>query len=222
MTRTPDNSRPGGIYDPAAAAAASPWARRLNYVQDALLVVVSAVFFYYQALGAIEGSIVNAGFAAEQAILVAMFLTRRRSRATSSRPFDWIVATGGWLPLLARPHEAEGSLALAGAITQAGGLGLTCAAMLSLGRSFGVVAANRGLKVHGPYRFVRHPVYLAHTVTFIGFVMANPTPWNAGIGITTLMFQVFRMRAEERVLAATSEYSEYRKQVRWRLLPGVY
>lgn len=211
-----------GIYNPASAAVASRWARRLNSVQDALLVVVSAVFFYYQALGAIEGSAVNAGFAAEQAILVAMFLTRRRSRATSARPIEWLIAAGGWLPLLARPHEADSSLAIAGAITQVGGLGLTCAAMLSLGRSFGVVAANRGLKVHGLYRLVRHPVYLAHTVTFIGFVMANPTPWNASIGITTLAVQVLRMRAEERVLAATSEYDVYRKQVRWRLLPGVY
>jgi len=221
MTTASTPPRPG-IYDPAAAAALSPWARRGNYVQDALLVVVSAIFFYYQALGASDGSLVNAGFAAEQAILVAMFLTRRRSRATSSRPFEWLVASGGWLPLLARPHEAEGPLALAGAILQAGGLGLTCAAMLSLGRSFGVVAANRGLKVHGLYRFVRHPVYLAHSVTFVGFFMANPTPWNAFVGIATLACQVFRMSAEERVLAATSEYDDYRRHVRWRLLPGVY
>lgn len=222
MSRNSATASTEGIYNPAAAAVASPWVRRINYLQDALLIVVSAVFFYSQALGALGGSIVNAGFAAEQAILVGMFLTRRRSRATSSRPFDWLVATGGWLPLLARPHEAEGSLAMAGAITQVGGLGLTCAAMLSLGRSFGVVAANRGLKVHGPYRFVRHPVYLAHTVTYIGFVMANPTPWNAAIGVATLTCQVFRMRAEERVLSATSDYNEYRARVRWRLVPGVY
>jgi protein-S-isoprenylcysteine O-methyltransferase Ste14 len=216
------STTPAGIYDPVAAAARSRWTRRLNHAQDALLVVVSAFFFYAQVLGAVEGNLVNAGFALEQAILVAMFLVRRRSRATSSRPFDWVVAAGGWAPLLARPHESTEALAFSGGAIQVVGLLLATGAMVALGRSFGVVAANRGLKVIGPYRLVRHPIYLAHVLTFGGFLVANFTPLNAGLFVLTVAFHLLRIRAEERVLAATSDYDGYRQRVRWRLIPGVF
>src|SRR5690606_32669038 len=102
------------------------------------------------------------------------------------------------------------------------GLGLTCYAMLTLGRSFGVVAANRGLKINGPYRLVRHPIYLAHTITLMGFVVANFTPLNLAIALVTTALQILRIRAEERVLSATGDYDSYRGRVRWRLLPGVF
>jgi protein-S-isoprenylcysteine O-methyltransferase Ste14 len=210
------------VYDPIAAASRSPWTRRLNMAQDAALVVVAALFAYGQTLAVLDGNSLNLGFAFEQAILVTLFLVRRRSRATSRRPFDWIVAAGGWLPLLARPAEIDGPWAVAGAIVQVGGLGFACAAILSLGRSFGVVAANRGLKVGGMYRFVRHPIYLAHVLTFTGFLMANPSLLNAALYVLTTTCHLLRIRAEERVLEATSDYAAYRQQVRWRLVPGLF
>jgi len=39
---------------------------------------------------------------------------------------------------------------------------------------------------------------------------------------TVTVFQVLRIQAEERVLAATSDYESYRRAVRWRLVPGLY
>jgi protein-S-isoprenylcysteine O-methyltransferase Ste14 len=199
-------------------------ARRLSMVQDASLVCISAVFFYVHGSHAVSThSISSVFFTVEQALLVSMFLTRRRSQVTSQRPWDWLVATmGGWLPLVMRPHESGGFAEVYGTGVQV--LGLTCviASFLTLGRSFGVVAANRGLKIGGPYRFVRHPIYLSHSITLLGFVIANLWWYNAVLLIVVTIFQLLRISAEERILNSSSDYAPYKARVRWRLVPGVY
>jgi protein-S-isoprenylcysteine O-methyltransferase Ste14 len=78
------------------------------------------------------------------------------------------------------------------------------------------------LKTAGPYRFVRHPIYLGHNITLAGFLLANFWWWNALVFATVLIFQVLRIQAEERVLRATSDYQSYAARVRWRLVPGLY
>jgi protein-S-isoprenylcysteine O-methyltransferase Ste14 len=200
------------------------WRRYGSMVQDACLVVVSALFFYLQAVHVVsDHSASSVGFAAEQAMLVGMFLTRRRSYATSTRLLDWVVAAGAWLPLAARPVSGEAALPSAlGIAIQVIGLSLTLVCFSALGRSFGVVAANRGLKVHGPYRLVRHPIYFSHFVTLSGFLVANFSPYNVAILGVVAVCQVMRIRAEERVLVETADYAAYRARVRWRLVPGVY
>ncbi len=208
----------------APGAALERWRRRWSYLQDASLICVSAAFFYAHATHAVEtGSITNVFFAIEQGLLVGVFLMRRRTDTTSTRPWDWFVATiGGWLALAMRPHESGGLLETYGTALQVLGLSCVIVGFATIGKSFGVVAANRGLKVGGPYRFVRHPIYMSHSITLIGFTLANLWWYNAAVLITVTIFQVFRMQAEERVLAATSDYDAYRGRVRWRLLPGVY
>ncbi|MGE0598268.1 MAG: isoprenylcysteine carboxylmethyltransferase family protein [Dehalococcoidia bacterium] len=204
--------------------ATSSWRRRLSYGQDALLVCVSGAFFYGHGRYAIEtGSLTNVFFAIEQALLIGIFLTRRRTNTTSQRPWDWFIAAiGGWAALAMQPHEGGTTGEAVGAAIQFAGLALLIVCLLSLGKSFGVVAANRGLKVHGPYRVVRHPVYFAHAVTQVGFIIANPWWPNVALFATICVFQVLRIRAEERVLSATSDYDQYRAVVRWRLIPGLH
>jgi protein-S-isoprenylcysteine O-methyltransferase Ste14 len=92
---------------------------------------------------------------------------------------------------------------------------------LALCRSFGVVAANRGVKTSGPYAFVRHPMYAGYLLVQIGFLMSNPTLWNATVYSVALVLQILRMRAEERILVQDPAYLKYAGEVRFRLLPGV-
>src|SRR5690606_31112435 len=135
----------------------------------------------------------------------------------------WLVAGGGWLPLLMRPvSNSSGIEATVGSGMQAVGLGLTVVGFVYLGRSFGVVAADRGLKVGGPYRVVRHPIYAAHLFTLVGFLIANPSEWNIALGAIVTVCQLLRLRAEERVLTETGDYDGYRARVRWRLVPFIY
>lgn len=201
-----------------------PWRRRLSMAQDAALLVITSLFVYSHAHHAItERSLSGAFFATEQALLAGIFLTRRRTDTTSTRPWDWFVATvGGWLAMAVRTDESGGSLEAFGTGLQIFGIICVFAGFAALGKSFGVVAANRGLKTYGPYRLVRHPIYFAHTMTLTGFVLANWTPWNMTILLVVTLFQVLRIHAEERVLSSTSDYAGYARQVRWRLFPGIY
>ena len=56
-----------------------------------------------------------------------------------------------------------------GAILVAVAAGVSLASLLTLGRWFGIRPALRGLAQAGPYRLVRHPLYLAYLLADIGF-----------------------------------------------------
>jgi len=96
------------------------------------------------------------------------------------------------------------------------------AGKLGLGRSFGIVAANRGIVIRGPYNFVRHPIYAGHVLTHVGFILANPQPVNIALVICSDVALVFRALHEERVLGRDSHYREYCGRVNWHLVPGVF
>ena len=99
---------------------------------------------------------------------------------------------------------------------------LSFASLLSLGRRFGVWPASRGLATRGPYRLVRHPMYLAYVLADIGY---NLQEWNFGTALLVMAGWAslfYRIRAEERILSQDSGWSTYVALVRHRLLPGIW
>ncbi|MBZ9846803.1 isoprenylcysteine carboxylmethyltransferase family protein [Mesorhizobium sp. CA14] len=91
-----------------------------------------------------------------------------------------------------------------------------------LGRSFSIVAQARRLVTTGPYRIVRHPLYVCETVVLLGIVLRNPKWATVTVCIVCLAFQYRRLINEEKVLrAAFPEYDEYARRVPM-LLPRVY
>lgn len=158
----------------------------------------------------------------QEALLVGLFLSRRRSLAYSHRLGDWVLGIAGtWLPLLFRATATTGSFAL-GALLQVLGLGWAIAGALSLGRSIGVVAGNRGLKTAGLYRIVRHPMYAGYLLSYLGYLAAYPTPRNAAILAAGAAALIGRALVEERFLAGEPAYRAYTQRVRWRLVPYVW
>jgi protein-S-isoprenylcysteine O-methyltransferase Ste14/uncharacterized membrane protein (UPF0127 family) len=158
----------------------------------------------------------------QETLLVGLFLLRRRSRVSSARPADWLLGFAGtFLPLLMRAGEAVGPLAWLGRPLQVVGLFLALVAVAGLGRSFGIVAANRGVQTGGPYRLVRHPLYAAYAVTYVGYLLAYPRAVNMLLVAVTVAVMWARANAEERLLAADPEYQAYRARVRWKFVPGV-
>ena len=103
-----------------------------------------------------------------------------------------------------------------------GGIFTQITAKIVLGRSFGVVAANRGVKVAGPYRIIRHPMYAGYTITHIGLLLSMPSLLNAALYTLAFSFQVVRILREEAVLVRSEDYRDFCSRVRYRLLPGVF
>jgi protein-S-isoprenylcysteine O-methyltransferase Ste14 len=93
---------------------------------------------------------------------------------------------------------------------------------MALGRSFGVVPANRGVVVRGPYNVVRHPIYAGYLVTHAAFLLAHPAPWNVAIVLCADTALIVRALMEERVLSTDAAYQQYCQRVGWHLVPGVF
>src|SRR4051794_3915708 len=95
-------------------------------------------------------------------------------------------------------------------------------ALSQLGRSFSVMAESRALVTSGPYRFVRHPLYLAEEIALVGLFMQFASIWTALLFAAQIAFQIRRMHNEEVVLSITyAEYEIYRRNTA-RLIPGIY
>ena len=58
------------------------------------------------------------------------------------------------------------------------GLAVVIAGKITLGRSFALMPANRGVVSTGLYRIVRHPIYMGYLVTHVAFLVASPSLWN--------------------------------------------
>jgi protein-S-isoprenylcysteine O-methyltransferase Ste14 len=100
--------------------------------------------------------------------------------------------------------------------------GLSFTSLVTLGKSFGVRPALRDLVTTGPYRVVRHPIYLSYMISDIGY---NLQEWNFGTIALVMMgwiCLVYRIQAEERVLSNDGGWHNYTVHVRYRLLPGIW
>ena len=101
------------------------------------------------------------------------------------------------------------------------GTAIALAAKLSLRRSFGLVPANRGVKVGGAYRFVRHPMYTGYVLNHIGFLLMFFSVWNIAVYLTCWVLLYLRAIEEERFLLADPAYCAYKDTVRGRIIPGL-
>ena len=111
---------------------------------------------------------------------------------------------------------------VATAMVSAIGLALVVVGKMALGRSFGLVPANRGVVVRGPYTLVRHPIYTGYLITHVAFFIADPIPWNAVVILIADTALILRALMEERVLSKDVAYQGYCQRVGWHLVPGVF
>jgi len=158
-----------------------------------------------------------------EGLIILLLVFRRESRRLSRHPWDWIVALGGsFTVLLVRPATTAIAPEFFGVALQIAGTVFEIYAKVFLGRSFGIVAADRGIVVGGPYRIVRHPIYLGYLVTHVGFLLANWSPRNLALYIVIYFFQISRILAEERILRGDESYRDYCQRVRFRLIPWIF
>jgi protein-S-isoprenylcysteine O-methyltransferase Ste14 len=168
--------------------------------------------------------LIGVAFFAEQAWFVIAFLIRRPARSVATTGGPWLLAAAGTFGgLLLRPSGAHPAWGVtAGLALQMVGLVIAVAALVTLGRSFGFVAANRGVVTRGPYALVRHPVYAAYIIIQLGYLLQSISLRNAAVVALATCCNVGRAVAEERLLARSDAYLDYRDRVPWRLMPGVW
>jgi protein-S-isoprenylcysteine O-methyltransferase Ste14 len=161
---------------------------------------------------------------ASEALVVVLTMFRRSAemidRSMQARVLTAFATFG---PPLVRP-VAFGAIApeTFTAMLSATGLLIVVIGKVSLGRSFGLTPANRGIVCTGMYRFVRHPIYLGYLITHIGFVMANVSKWNVLLLLSADVALLLRAIREEHTLALDPAYEGYMQRVRWRILPHIF
>jgi protein-S-isoprenylcysteine O-methyltransferase Ste14 len=219
------------VNSASAAARDVAWARTIDLLERSFVVTLFSWFTYRMADSIIKHWSEQVAFIWFIELTVVLFIVFRRfPKMVTTSPWDWtltILASSTPLlvtpPLLATSGGAEALLPerVCTALMLFGFL-FQWSAKMTLGRSYGILPANRGVKTRGPYAFVRHPIYLGYTITHIGFLLYAPNLWNVTVYAAGFVFQVLRIFAEERLLARDEAYRDFSRAVPYRLIPGVF
>jgi protein-S-isoprenylcysteine O-methyltransferase Ste14 len=136
-------------------------------------------------------------------------LRRPEPLRPSREPVAFVACALAILGAVALQPGADTSTAwlVAGEVVALVSCAFLLASVLALGTCFGVLPEARGLVTRGPYRVVRHPVYLGELGACAGLVLGAPSAWNLTAAAVLLGAQLVRMRLEERALE--TEFPEY-------------
>ena len=156
-------------------------------------------------------------------LVVVLTVARRRASIVDRSAGARIIATVSivGIPFI-RPTGGGLAPDLVTAAISAAGLLVVIAGKLALGRSFGLMPANRGIVCRGIYKVLRHPIYAGYLVTHAAFLAAHPSLWNLALILVSDSALMIRSVYEERTLAKDPEYADYMTRVRWRVAPGVF
>lgn len=158
------------------------------------------------------------------ALAFTLFIVMRApARRRAREPLAYLACAAAIVPvaLQAPAESAAAELVLVGELVALLGCAWMLVAALALGRCFGVLPEARGLVTHGPYRLVRHPLYLGEFGAMAGLLIASPSARNLAAGAVFVAAQATRMRLEERALGREfPEYAAYAARTP-RLVPSV-
>lgn len=193
-------------------------------------VVVASVWLYYvyegiMVLTTSRYLLVAIVLIFRNTCITLVFLLRRPSKLTSKKVVDWIVAIAG--TFIAYLYSFSGTQPIFPLLLPAAYVIMVLAAFLSaiaivtLGRSFGIVPANRGIKTKGLYAVVRHPLYSLYALLDIGWILHCSSARNCCVFVLYCLIIYSRAKREEKVLRQDPAYQEYALKTRYMFLPGI-
>ncbi|RVQ68921.1 isoprenylcysteine carboxylmethyltransferase family protein [Croceicoccus ponticola] len=209
------------LPETAASPAKFDWkAEAIRFAERAFLVVLSTGVIVRLAPHIAEHPQLVL-FLLGELVGVFMLLIQRRG-AWTVKPWPiFIAVVGTGLALCVIPEGTAYISNLVSFAIIATGAIITLSAKVFLGRSFGVIPANRGVKSIGVYRLVRHPMYLGYMISHIGYVLMYLSAWNVAIYAIVWTALYFRTIEEEKFLRQDESYRQYAEKVRYKLIPGV-
>ncbi len=155
-----------------------------------------------------------------------LMLVRPRAIARRDGVVPLVVSFAGtyavWLvPFLPRGEISPTLQILSAAIALGGSLTIIVT-VLHLGRSFSIVPQARKLVIGGPYRVVRHPLYVAEEIAIVGVLLQYA--WYAALPFLAIhiALQIRRMIYEESLLRAVFPDYEVYAQRTARLIPCIW
>jgi protein-S-isoprenylcysteine O-methyltransferase Ste14 len=158
-------------------------------------------------------------------LLALLIMTRSPAKAQADGLLPRIAAlVGTYLPwtitFLGKTEQALPNLLSTACVLI--GMIMMLVTIRHLGRSFSLVPQARSVVQTGPYRWIKHPLYLAEEIAILGVVLQYLTPVTVIVLILHIGVQVCRILCEEDLLRRNCpEYSSYEAS-RWRLIPCVW
>lgn len=162
-------------------------------------------------------------YALTTAIEAALYLIRRYPTDFKPRVTETTICLfAAWGVLFVSFKPGVVVTPLIGIAFMATGLFIQLVAKIYLGRSYALFAANRGIVTGGPYKIVRHPIYLAYLFIAIGFLLGHLCLYNIIIYLVVFTLQIWRILNEERLLSASEDYRTFKEHTRYRILPFIW
>ena len=158
-------------------------------------------------------------------LLAWLTITRPPAKAQADGLLPRIAAfVGSYMPwtitFFAKSDQALPNLASSACVLI--GMIMVLVTIRHLGRSFSLVPQARSVVQTGPYRWIKHPLYLAEEIAILGVVLQDLTPITVTVLVLHIAVQVCRILYEEDLLRRhCPEYSTYEAS-RWRLIPFVW
>jgi protein-S-isoprenylcysteine O-methyltransferase Ste14 len=158
-------------------------------------------------------------------LLALMIMTRSSAKAQADGLLPRIAAfVGTYLPwtitFFGKTDQALPNLLSTACVLT--GMIMMLFTIRHLGRSFSLVPQARSVVQTGPYRWIKHPLYLAEEIAILGVALQYLTPVTVIVLGLHIGVQVCRILYEEDLLRRNCpEYSRYETS-RWRLIPYVW
>ena len=162
-----------------------------------------------------------------------VYVARQPARSGRKDPVAFVVSMYASFILLAfRPLTAALHLPVATNDSTAGlvisnlllvaGLVVSATGLAYLRFNFSIMPEARHVVSGGPYRLVRHPIYLGEIISGVGLLPVLPSPLLLAVLATFVASQLFRTRIEEETLTqAIPGYAEYARRTPFRIIPGL-
>jgi protein-S-isoprenylcysteine O-methyltransferase Ste14 len=149
-------------------------------------------------------------------LLLAWLYIRREPARSYDRIGFWLGIIAAMIPTTVNPGPPSWYLMIPGL----GGYGLILWSLVTLGKRFGIAPADRGITNRGPYRYIRHPMYLGE-LAFRVALLFNSGNIAIDIGLLAVLgyIQYCRILREEKLI---NGYTAYMRIVNWRYLPKIW